>query len=162
MENTAENNRFAEENTARQDVSVRWAKTIDAAALSDMNLAFNGCFQEEQAIRNALASNTELVAIAELDGVCAGFACAQVQHSFCYDKPEAFITELYVREGCRRRGAATILLKFLEQELCRRGADHVYLETSEGNAAARSLYEHQGYARRSHVVFSKPLAFTDR
>ncbi len=137
---------------------VRWANAEDAADLTKMNEEFNECPRLEQDIRDALAAGGELVAVALLDGAHAGFACAQLQRSFCYDRPEAFITELYVREEYRRRGAATALLRFLERELVHRGADHVHLETGEGNATARRLYDRCGYRQRKVVALSKNLA----
>ena len=140
---------------------VRWAQAEDAADLSKMNEEFNECPRQEQDIRDALAAGGELVAVALCDGAYTGFACAQLQRSFCYDRPEAFITELYVREDCRRKGAATAMLWFLEQELLRKGADHVHLETGEGNAAARRLYERCGYRQRKEVALSKKLAQRD-
>lgn len=122
-----------------------------------MNLEFNECQRDAQAILASLGAGNELVAIAMVGDASAGFACGQLQHSFCYDHPEAFITELYVRESFRRRGVAAGLLDFLERELRRSGATHVHLVTGEGNSAAQALYTKQGYLRCGHITLRKEL-----
>ena len=64
-------NRGPRKKPGGQGVSLHWAQEADAADLADMNLAFNGCRREEQAVRDALSTGSELVAIAQLDGACA-------------------------------------------------------------------------------------------
>lgn len=146
-----------EDQSSVSHLTIRWAQETDAQALSELNLEFNECLRDEQAIRASLGSGDELVVIALMGDAYAGFACGQLQRSFCYDHPEVFVTELYVRAAFRRRGVAAGLLDFLEQELCRRGATHVHLETGEGNSAAQALYAKHGYHQCSHVSLRKEL-----
>ncbi|MGI6566489.1 MAG: GNAT family N-acetyltransferase [Limnochordia bacterium] len=55
--------------------------------------------------------------MARVNGSAAGFACAQLCSSFCYDWPFGEITEMYVRKAYRRRVVGSALLAFLEGQL---------------------------------------------
>ena len=103
--------------------AVRLARPDDAEPLCLLNARFNGaglCTAAQ--VRAALACpGSEVVAVCELDGTLAGFACAQVKRSFCYPRPTAEITELFVDAPFRRQGIARRLLAFLEAH-CMQGA----------------------------------------
>jgi GNAT superfamily N-acetyltransferase len=61
-------------------------------------------------IVESLNKSTELVAVAVNNDKIVGFACAQRFDSFCYNEPQAEITELYVEEAARKKGVATLLI----------------------------------------------------
>ena len=87
---------------------VRLAGSADAEQLFVLNEQFNGknCTTVEN-IRQSLSNNAqEVVAVAEEDGILAGFVCAQVKKSFCYKERYAEISEVFVNEAYRRRKIA--------------------------------------------------------
>lgn len=53
---------------------------------------------------------------------------------------EAEVLTLAVHPLARREGAGRALMRALMQEAARRGAETLFLEVAEGNAAARALY----------------------
>lgn len=64
------------------------------------------------------------------------------------------ILNLAIAPGARRRGIGRVLLRAGLGELARRGAAEVFLEVRASNAAARALYESEGFrvvgARREY------------
>ncbi|MGN0802390.1 MAG: GNAT family N-acetyltransferase [Candidatus Faecivicinus sp.] len=133
---------------------VRQAAPGDAEALFRLNAAFNGEGLGTAAhIERSLREGREIVCIAELDGEAAGFCCAQVTSSMCYMSPVGEITELYVRDGARRRGLARRLVRLAEQLCAARGAEELHLLTGRDNAAARALYASLGYAADDEVHY---------
>ncbi len=138
--------------------TVRLAKPEDASLLRRFNLAFNGVDRSEAAIASALCRNGEIVAIAELDGIPAGFCCAQVHFSFCYPTPVAEITEMYVQESCRRKGCASAMLRFVEKYVQTHfQADECHLLTGMDNLAAQEAYRASGYCMQNELYLSKKI-----
>ncbi|GIP45388.1 hypothetical protein J45TS6_38470 [Paenibacillus sp. J45TS6] len=67
------------------NIHLRWATAKDALDLVKLNNEFNGVgITEEEVIENLSYSN-ELVALALMNNVPVGFACAQFYKSICYD-----------------------------------------------------------------------------
>ena len=96
---------------------VRLAGSADAEQLFVLNEQFNGknCTTVEN-IRQSLSNNAqEVVAVAEEDGILAGFVCAQVKKSFCYKERYAEISEVFVNEAYRRRKIASSMILFVEE-----------------------------------------------
>jgi ribosomal-protein-alanine N-acetyltransferase len=58
---------------------------------------------------------------------------------------EAEVLTLAVAPGARRQGIATGLLRAARSEAARRGAICLFLEVATGNAAARALYQREGF-----------------
>jgi ribosomal protein S18 acetylase RimI-like enzyme len=69
----------------------------------------------------------------------------------------AFVDELYVMPGARRRGIARGLFEFVERERLF-GAVAVALEVSPGNEGAWKLYESLGFEKRPFASVVKRLA----
>lgn len=139
--------------------AVRLARPDDAEPLCLLNARFNGvgvCTAAQ--VRAALACpGSEVVAVCELDGTLAGFACAQVKRSFCYPRPTAEITELFVDAPFRRQGIARRLLAFLEAHCMQvHGVDGFTLLTGTDNAPAQALYRATGYRAEDERAFAKP------
>jgi ribosomal protein S18 acetylase RimI-like enzyme len=77
-----------------------------------------------------------------LDGEDAGYAL--LSKCFC---PEVggsivWIEQLYINEGCRKKGIASEFLTFIERQF---GPDRIRLEVEEDNEGAISLYKKKGY-----------------
>ena len=62
------------------------------------------------------------------------------------------LNDLYVREDCRRMGAAKRLLQAAEAHARDTGAKYVQLSTAPANSAARALYEAAGYRLDSEFL----------
>ncbi|RAP73175.1 GNAT family N-acetyltransferase [Paenibacillus montanisoli] len=134
---------------------VRWANEHDAEILTVLNHEFNGVELTADEVENSLSSTNELIALAILDDQPVGFACAQCFKSFCYRDSQGEITEMYIKETARRKGLATLLLSFLEEELRKRGATEIKVITGMNNAAALKTYERSKYVKKTYVVFQK-------
>ena len=57
----------------------------------------------------------------------------------------AGLTAIEVDPAHRRRGLARTLTGALAAQAAARGADHLYLQVEDGNAAARALYHRLGF-----------------
>jgi GNAT superfamily N-acetyltransferase len=95
--------------------------------------------------------------IVKVDGVPAGHAVLTFRHSMEFGGPDAFVDDLFVRPGHRRRGLGRALLAALFDECRRRGVLAVHVETGEDNAAARSLYGSFGMRDRKRLLLTAPL-----
>ena len=69
---------------------------------------------------------------------------------------DAFLTELWVDEDQRRRGAGTALLERIAEALREQDVRALHLQVRTDNPAAR-LYERLGFARSPRVVMTRPL-----
>jgi len=61
---------------------------------------------------------------------------------------EAELLRIGVAADCRRQGHARALLRLSQAELARLGVDQAHLEVRISNAAARALYESEGWGWR--------------
>ena len=136
---------------------IRWANEDDAESLVTLNAKFNGSGLTESEIKQNVSSTNELIALAIMDGVPVGFACAQYYKSFCYGDLQGEITEMYVQEEVRRNGLGSMLLLFLEQELQFRGVKVVKILTGRHNESAHRAYEHANYRKKNHIAYEKQL-----
>ncbi len=139
---------------------IRLATPQDAPQLYQLNEQFNGPGGAPvEAIAAALAANAqEVVAVAQVDGALAGFACAQVKRSFCYQSPPVEVTEVFVSPACRRRGLARAMLAFLEDYCAEKfGASEFTLLTGRRNAPAQALYRNAGYTANDELMMEKGI-----
>ncbi len=137
---------------------VRLAGSADAEQLLVLNEQFNGknCTTVEN-IRQSLSNNAqEIVAVAEEDGILAGFVCAQVKKSFCYKERYAEISEVFVNEAYRRRKIASSMILFVE-EYCMQHYEiyNFELQTGEENLGAQALYRAIGYKSEHEILLRK-------
>lgn len=145
-------------NRMNADIKARLATIADAEELSRLNQEFNGGDRRPPAqIINSLNTNNELVAVAEFHGRIVGFGCAQSFDSFCYEEPQGEITELYVEENARRKGAAAAILSCLEDNLRGRGVKDLKVLTGKGNDAAIRTYGHNHYVIDDELLLKKRL-----
>lgn len=140
---------------------IRLAVPGDAGQLFGLNERFNGpSLSTVEDMERSLSENTqELVVVADQEGVLAGFVCVQVKRSFCYERPTAEITEVFVDEGYRRRGLARELLDFAERAAAERFGplDGLTVLTGEDNLPARALYEGAGFRLEGEAVYFKEI-----
>lgn len=139
------------------NIHYRWATANDAHALVTLNDEFNGVGITEEDIIENLSNPNELVALAFIDDFPVGFACAQLYRSICYPDPYAELTELYIRHDARRKGIATMLVRFIEEELIRRGVKSVKVLTGKKNGAAINTYERLSYFKEDEQLLQKTL-----
>lgn len=139
------------------NIYLRWATANDALDLVKLNNEFNGVGTSEEEIIDSLSNSNELVALALINDLPVGFACAQYYKSICYSDPYAEITEMFVKEVARRRGIATLLLAFIEEEFKLRGVRSVKVLTGKNNGAAIKAYERSNYVKQEEQVLQKKL-----
>jgi len=140
-----------------ENIHIRWANTRDAEELLKLNDAFNGVGTSIEEVIDSLAISNELIALAVIDDQAVGFACAQYFKSFCYRGLQGEITEMFIAEVARRRGLATLLIAFIEEELKARGVTSVKILTGHRNEMAIKTYEKSNYARKEEVLLQKKL-----
>lgn len=140
------------------DARIRLASPSDANDLSRLNQEFNGGDQRPSAdIIESLNDSAELIAVAEIGGKIVGFGCAQSLRSFCYYGLQGEITELYVSEAARRKGIATSLIFYLEENLKKRGVKSVKVLTGRRNNAAIKTYEQCNFHQDDELLLNKKL-----
>ena len=140
-------------------MQARLARAMDAQALYALNREFNG---EDVAgvaeIAEALDHNANEVVVVALAGDrVIGFLCAQFLRSMCYRDPVGQISELYVQEDYRRRGAARAMMDYTQDYLAARGVKELFLLTGRDNVSARAFYESCGYAAASEQMYEKRI-----
>jgi len=72
-------------------------------------------------------------------------------------RPQLFLYWLGVDERHRGHGYGTAVLRAVEEEARRLGADRLALHVFAENAAARALYEREGYVA-TNLLMAKPIA----
>jgi ribosomal protein S18 acetylase RimI-like enzyme len=70
-------------------------------------------------------------------------------------RPHAFISDIFVAEGWRRKGVAAGLLAAIEAAMLERGSTQIRVCAKASNRLAISCYERAGY-RPYEIIFSKP------
>lgn len=86
-----------------------------------------------------------------------GFACLRLVPWLCYDAPYAELTELFVLEPFRRRGAARALVAHAERLARAAGAAELRLLTGHDNIEARAFYTALGYHDEEEVLLVRRL-----
>ena len=140
------------------NVSIRLANKNDAVKIFELNEEFNGKGQNTiHHIRELLEINKqEIVCIAEVNGVIAGFCCAQIIKSVCYSSMHAELTELFIKESFRRKGLARELIMYVEDVCLKQyGICKFQLLTGNDNIPAQKLYGSLGYIVDDEVLLTK-------
>ena len=86
-----------------------------------------------------------------------GVAVMRLRHALWSVGLEAYLAELYVAPGHRRRGAGRALVQAAVNLARKRGARYMSIEVDEPDSAARRLYESFGFSNRHGV--DGPLMF---
>jgi ribosomal protein S18 acetylase RimI-like enzyme len=90
---------------------------------------------------------TVLLARAHQTGTPVGVAVMRVQPSVWSRAQEAYLAELYVIPGRRGQGYGRELIAGAMRTAQERGADYVFVVTSEDDRRAQRLYEAAGFRR---------------
>lgn len=102
------------------------------------------------------AEHDGAIYVAEAENGIVGFICvyARVLFEDLADPPgeHAYVTDVYVRDGWRRRGIAQAMLARAERHARERGASELRIGVLAGNAAARALYRHAGFQARTETL----------
>jgi GNAT superfamily N-acetyltransferase len=98
-----------------------------------------------------------MIWVVRVDNVPAGHVVLTFRHSMEFGGLDAFVDDLFVRPGHRRRGLGRALLTALFDECRRRGVLAVHVETGQGNAAARALYASFGMGDRKRLLLTAGL-----
>lgn len=140
-------------------IETRIAVAPDAAALARLNEAFNGVQMspERMVERIAECRGFETAILALVDGEAIGFACLRLMPWLCYAVPYAELTELFVYESHRRRGAARALVAHAEALARAAGAEELRLLTGHDNTEARAFYAVLGYDDEEEVLLARQL-----
>jgi len=92
-----------------------------------------------------------------LDNVLVGYVILTVGFSFEFHGHDAFIDELYIAPGYRRRGYGRMGIEFAEKEAVKMGVNAVHLEADPGNDPALELYRRTGYVDHNRFLMTKWL-----
>ncbi len=108
---------------------------------------------------NILLLDTDVgsVWLVENDGAVIGYAIVSDGWDLEFGGHDAYLTELWIDEPARGRGAGTAALALLESELRARGVRALHLQVRPDNPAVR-LYERAGFARVPRWIMSRRLS----
>jgi len=118
---------------------IRAGRVADAPAMARLERASFTDPWSESGLRELLEGERAVVAIAERDGVLAGYVFAR----WVADTGE--ILNLAVGAAHRRRGIGQALLEEALGGLASHGVAEVFLEVRESNRAAQALYTARGF-----------------
>jgi ribosomal protein S18 acetylase RimI-like enzyme len=146
--------------------SFRPATTADEPTLLELMREFyrhEGMAWDESAARAALhgvladASRGGAVLI-EVDAALAGYLVVCFGWSLEFLGRDAFVDELYVREGFRGQGLGTHALE-VAADLCRaHGVRALHLEVERRNTRAQEIYRKAGFVDREYYLMTRRLA----
>ena len=91
-------------------------------------------------------------------GKAVGYIVLTIGFSFEFQGHDAFIDELYVDEGYRRRGYGRAAVAHLEKRAREMGVNAVHLEVDNGNDPAQELYRRGGYESHDRFLMTKWLS----
>ena len=86
-----------------------------------------------------------------------GYIILTIGFSVEFGGHDAFIDELYISPGYRRKGIGSKAVEFLEAQAKEMGVHAVHLEVSRDNPAAIELYSRCGYASHDRHLMTKWL-----
>ena len=95
------------------------------------------------------ADPQQKIVVAELDGIVRGFAVlhhiCKPENPFMFERDFLDIDEFAVDEGCRRRGVATAMVRFIRDHAEKEGFKRIELNMWEFNRGALAFYEAAGF-----------------
>ena len=136
------------------DALVRRAGLEDAEAIGLLLHDFNVEFEDVTPGPERLAERMrELIETGDTAVVIGGhgpdgLAVLRFSPAIWTDGLECYLAELYVAPSRRGRGLGRALMDAALNLARERGADYIYLATSEDDEVARALYERMGFSNR--------------
>lgn len=85
----------------------------------------------------------------------AGYMVLTFGYSLEFHGRDAFIDELFLREGYRNQGIGTKAMTFMEGFCRAQGIHALHLETERHNTAAQSLYSKAGFKDHHRALMTK-------
>ena len=134
-------------------MKLRTATAADIPALVAISVECGTAAQwSEAAYRRMLSANSDYEVIVAAEQEVVGFAVAHVIG------PEWELENVAVAAPAQRRGIGSALVNDIIRRAAARGANVVYLEVRESNAAARQLYLRCGFREtgRRPRYYSQP------
>lgn len=92
-----------------------------------------------------LASDSDTLVLAEIDGAVVGLASLHESLALEYDEPAAKLSAIVVDEEYRGRGVGRSLVQAMEAEARSRECGLIFLTTNERRADAHAFYEAVGF-----------------
>ena len=137
-----------------REFEVRRLFAADLQVMREMLRMFGEAFDEVETFSarkpgddylRSLLGKEDFVALAAVEegGVIGGLAAYELQ-KFEQERSEFYIYDLAVREGSRRRGAATTLIEELKRIAAARGAYVIFVQADYGDDPAIALYTKLG------------------
>jgi ribosomal protein S18 acetylase RimI-like enzyme len=130
--------------------SVRLATSADVPLLVRLMAEFRDWWGYDGPSDESLARSMPLLLadadtdflLAHKDGVCQ----LRYRYGLWLESEDCELEDLYVREKARGTGLGRALVEAAVERARRRGCGRIQLDTNEGNAAARALYESLGFS----------------
>jgi ribosomal protein S18 acetylase RimI-like enzyme len=149
--------------------SFRVARPPDADLLVELMRDFNAHERiafDELAVRAVLAqlfANDEygLACLIMLNDEVAGYVVIAFGFSLEFRGRDAFVDELFVKEGFRGRGLGGAALRFAEGVCRGRGVRALHLEVEHRNAGAQAVYRRAGFVDHDRHLLTKWLETLD-
>jgi ribosomal protein S18 acetylase RimI-like enzyme len=91
-------------------------------------------------------------------GAPVGYLALTLGHSLEYGGRDAFLDELFVEPGSRRRGLGRAALEFGLAQAAALGVRAVHLEVERGNESARALYRSLGFQDKDRQLLTRRLS----
>jgi diamine N-acetyltransferase len=145
------------------DVSFKRAEVADADLLLELmrefyefeHLAFEG-----QAARAALlqllgGDSFGRVWLIQVEGGAVGYVVLTLGFSLEFHGRDAFVDELYIREGHRGRGVGRSTLEFVEGACRSLGVRALHLEVERANVNAQAVYRKSGFKDHDRYLLTK-------
>ena len=134
------------------EIAVKDACPKDVPSILEMEQAyFSYPHTEDQLLRSLRGPMHEFLAAESEEGIC-GYVGME------YVIDEGYISNIAVKESCRRCGIADALLAALKQRARELGLAFISLEVREQNLPAISLYEKNAFEKTGFVknYYSQP------
>ncbi len=145
--------------------SFRVAEPSDADALVGMMRDFNAheriAFDEPE-VRAVLAQlmadeSYGLACLILLGGEVAGYVVVAFGFSIEFRGRDAFVDELFVKDGFRGRGLGGAAVSFVEGLIRARGVRALHLEVERANENAQAVYRRSGFKDHDRYLMTKWL-----
>jgi len=138
-------------------MTVKIAGANDIDNLFELNRLFDNETTKEEMAKSIRQNDHEIICIAYVDNVAAGFCTGLIIGSICYQNRRLDIEALYVREEYRNKGTGKALINFLEKEALSRNIKHFHISTNEKNIVAQTVYGKLGYKVTGEILLDKTI-----